>query len=431
MRCFSHYERPRNVGSMPETDVDVESGLVSAHARGNVMKLQIRVDENGIISDVKFTIYGCGLAIASSSCMTKHIALSSVSRRSSFIVLCLPRMQSALRAVTNSASNRVYLFALRFTAPILLRIIAAPLQATPAILRSVRTNDPRASRGSANWGTGPGCFVSKVWDTFLPQNPMRWSSYTALPFFARPTPTRSNSSGLFLSVDAAVPRTSGCLAPLDWASSASTSPDLGLGRVGLGLDDVAILGHARERDQYPWPVCVWPWVVCDRGSEHALLVVDAYAKARRYRVYRKPAPAFVPHALAPAGPMTMPVPIIAQPVPPPPPSSSPLSPTSPMPPVSASHNAGPAPVPVLVPNKRNSSLLRKFRAGGGSGRTASGMFKHPPSPPVFRSGTEPGKERRSLGKGRAGRRSLASGEIIYETPLSGSESASGADWDEC
>ncbi|KAH9998386.1 FeS cluster assembly scaffold IscU [Russula vinacea] len=72
-KVISHYERPRNVGSLPKNDVDVGTGLVGAPACGDVMKLQIRVDDNGIISDVKFKTFGCGSAIASSSYMTERV----------------------------------------------------------------------------------------------------------------------------------------------------------------------------------------------------------------------------------------------------------------------------------------------------------------------------------------------------------------------
>jgi len=70
---IEHYEKPQNVGSMPKNDVDVGTGLVGAPACGDVMKLQIRVDEKGIISDVKFKTFGCGSAIASSSYMTERV----------------------------------------------------------------------------------------------------------------------------------------------------------------------------------------------------------------------------------------------------------------------------------------------------------------------------------------------------------------------
>ncbi|KIL68147.1 hypothetical protein M378DRAFT_121316 [Amanita muscaria Koide BX008] len=72
-KVISHYERPRNVGSLPKNDIDVGTGLVGAPACGDVMKLQIRVDENGIISDVKFKTFGCGSAIASSSYLTERV----------------------------------------------------------------------------------------------------------------------------------------------------------------------------------------------------------------------------------------------------------------------------------------------------------------------------------------------------------------------
>ena len=70
---IDHYERPRNVGSLPKSDPSVGTGLVGAPACGDVMKLQIRVDAQGIISDVKFKTFGCGSAIASSSLATEWI----------------------------------------------------------------------------------------------------------------------------------------------------------------------------------------------------------------------------------------------------------------------------------------------------------------------------------------------------------------------
>ncbi|KAK9256991.1 NifU-like N terminal domain-containing protein [Lipomyces tetrasporus] len=70
---YYHYNKPRNVGSMDKDDVNVGTGLVGAPACGDVMKLQIRVDDNGIISDVKFKTFGCGSAIASSSYLTELV----------------------------------------------------------------------------------------------------------------------------------------------------------------------------------------------------------------------------------------------------------------------------------------------------------------------------------------------------------------------
>ncbi|XP_076373933.1 iron-sulfur cluster assembly enzyme [Tachypleus tridentatus] len=70
---IDHYENPRNVGSLDKNDASVGTGLVGAPACGDVMKLQIKVDENGKIIDAKFKTFGCGSAIASSSLATEWI----------------------------------------------------------------------------------------------------------------------------------------------------------------------------------------------------------------------------------------------------------------------------------------------------------------------------------------------------------------------
>jgi len=66
-KVIDHYENPRNVGSLDNKDLSIGTGLVGAPACGDVMRLQIKVDENGIIEDAKFKTYGCGSAIASSA----------------------------------------------------------------------------------------------------------------------------------------------------------------------------------------------------------------------------------------------------------------------------------------------------------------------------------------------------------------------------
>ena len=71
-QVIDHYENPRNVGSFAKDDVDVGTGMVGAPACGDVMKLQIKV-ENGIITDARFKTYGCGSAIASSSLVTEWV----------------------------------------------------------------------------------------------------------------------------------------------------------------------------------------------------------------------------------------------------------------------------------------------------------------------------------------------------------------------
>ncbi|TMW69514.1 hypothetical protein Poli38472_001670 [Pythium oligandrum] len=70
---IDHYENPRNVGSLDKNATDVGTGLVGAPACGDVMKLQIRVDENGTIIESKFKTFGCGSAIASSSVATEWL----------------------------------------------------------------------------------------------------------------------------------------------------------------------------------------------------------------------------------------------------------------------------------------------------------------------------------------------------------------------
>ncbi len=71
-KVLDHYENPRNVGKMDSTDETVGTGMVGAPACGDVMKLQIKV-QNGIITDAKFKTYGCGSAIASSSLVTEWV----------------------------------------------------------------------------------------------------------------------------------------------------------------------------------------------------------------------------------------------------------------------------------------------------------------------------------------------------------------------
>ena len=72
-KVIDHYENPRNVGSLDKDDANVGTGMVGAPACGDVMKLQIKVDAQGIIEDAKFKTYGCGSAIASSSLVTEWL----------------------------------------------------------------------------------------------------------------------------------------------------------------------------------------------------------------------------------------------------------------------------------------------------------------------------------------------------------------------
>lgn len=77
-KVIDHYENPRNVGSLDKNDPTVGTGMVGAPACGDVMKLQIKVDDNGIITDAKFKTYGCGSAIASSSLVTEMVKGMSI-----------------------------------------------------------------------------------------------------------------------------------------------------------------------------------------------------------------------------------------------------------------------------------------------------------------------------------------------------------------
>jgi nitrogen fixation NifU-like protein len=72
-KVLDHYEHPRNVGALDKNDSNVGTGMVGAPACGDVMKLQIKVNDQGVIEDAKFKTYGCGSAIASSSLVTEWV----------------------------------------------------------------------------------------------------------------------------------------------------------------------------------------------------------------------------------------------------------------------------------------------------------------------------------------------------------------------
>jgi len=77
-KVVDHYENPRNVGSLDKNAEDVGTGLVGAPACGDVMKLQLRINDDGIIEDAKFKTFGCGSAIASSSLVTEMVKGKSI-----------------------------------------------------------------------------------------------------------------------------------------------------------------------------------------------------------------------------------------------------------------------------------------------------------------------------------------------------------------
>jgi len=77
-KVIDHYENPRNVGKMNADDPNVGTGMVGAPACGDVMRLQIKVNDEGVIEDAKFKTYGCGSAIASSSLLTEWVKGQSI-----------------------------------------------------------------------------------------------------------------------------------------------------------------------------------------------------------------------------------------------------------------------------------------------------------------------------------------------------------------
>ena len=82
-QLIDHYENPRNVGTMDKTKPNVGTGLVGAPACGDVMKLQIKVNNSGVIEDAKFKTFGCGSAIASSSLITEWVKGKSIDEANS------------------------------------------------------------------------------------------------------------------------------------------------------------------------------------------------------------------------------------------------------------------------------------------------------------------------------------------------------------
>lgn len=119
-QVIDHYENPRNVGSFAKDDPTVGTGMVGAPACGDVMKLQIKVGEDGIITDARFKTYGCGSAIASSSLITELVKGMSLDQASSIKnsdiaeELALPPVkihcsilaEDAIKAAVNDYRNR-------------------------------------------------------------------------------------------------------------------------------------------------------------------------------------------------------------------------------------------------------------------------------------------------------------------------------------
>ena len=119
-KVIDHYENPRNVGSFEKNDPTVGTGMVGAPACGDVMKLQIKVNNEGIIEDAKFKTYGCGSAIASSSLVTEWLKGKTLAEAGSIknseiaTELALPPVkihcsilaEDAIQAAVNDYRNR-------------------------------------------------------------------------------------------------------------------------------------------------------------------------------------------------------------------------------------------------------------------------------------------------------------------------------------
>jgi len=119
-QVIEHYENPRNVGSFDKNDDGVGTGMVGAPACGDLMKLQIKVDEDGIIRDARFKTYGCGAAIASSSLVTEWVKgktldqAATITNSSIAEELALPPVkihcsilaEDAIKAAVNDYRNR-------------------------------------------------------------------------------------------------------------------------------------------------------------------------------------------------------------------------------------------------------------------------------------------------------------------------------------
>ncbi|CEL53458.1 hypothetical protein RSOLAG1IB_11390 [Rhizoctonia solani AG-1 IB] len=308
---------------------------------------------------------------------------------------------------SNERSVGDSIFALSFVTPTVLRVLHAPLHCTPAILQSVRNAWPRGVKAESKLGNGCWEFRLKGFGYFSAEKSdealvphvfalLRTFDSHAFKLVAGvPISGRSRNKDLWIFTSPGTskpPSHTASPSPYQHTIESETaySPGPFTASPTMGMS-----GHAKFMTDEP-----------ERSPPVA--TVTGHARSASTPA---PAPMPAPPHRKPVPPMAMPVPVINKPTPPTanPPMTMPVpSPAKPSP----QSKPAPAPVPVPIPPKRNSSLLRKFRpVSGGPGRTASGRFKHPPPPPAL--------SQSKSGQQRSG--SLASGEIIYETPLPGQQ----------
>ncbi|KAF8741749.1 Hemimethylated DNA-binding protein YccV like, partial [Rhizoctonia solani] len=313
------------------------------------------------------------------------------------------------RAVSsNGRSAEDSVFALSFVTPTLLRVLHAPLHCTPAILQSVRSAWPRGVKSESKLGNGSWEFRLKGFGYFSAEKSdealvphvfallRAFDSHAFKLVAGVPIGGRSRNKDLWVfTAPGASKPPSHTASPSPYQHTIESETAYSPGPF-TASPTVGMSGHAKFATDEP-------------EKSPPIATVTGHARSASTPA---PAPMPAPPHRKPVPPMAMPVPVINKPTPPVanPPMNMPVpSPAKPSP----QSKPAPAPVPVPIPPKRNSSLLRKFRPPSiGPGRTASGRFNHPPPRPVI--------SQSKSGHKRSG--SLASGEIIYETPLPGQQS---------
>lgn len=147
-KVLEHYENPRNVGSLDKKDSSVGTGLVGAPACGDVMKLQIKVDENGKIVDAKFKTFGCGSAIASSSLATEWVKGKTIDEAGKLKNTDIAKELSLPPVKLHCSSKFIVAFdALMWSRFFFVDILVLAEDAIKAALADYKTKKEKASKG--------------------------------------------------------------------------------------------------------------------------------------------------------------------------------------------------------------------------------------------------------------------------------------------